>query len=166
MSTRVRSLCGWNSAVSSTLYSLMKTWGLEIHFSLSRFTCTFPSLLYSLQGWPLGLHQQPPALWLLVWVWPRSSGGSSPSWIFHWTCVLSLWTDCSNVGCLKFTFKYSFLGGLRMPMTSAGWPLIDPLEIVDCLLDYMSDHTVAEFALGPAQHRLVGPGPFSMLMVH
>lgn len=112
MSTRVRSLWLELRAVSSTLCSFDEDMGVgQLPFLSPDSLCTFPSLLCSLQGWPLWVSSTAPYPLASVWVWPtESSGGSSHFLIFHsGTCVLSLWTDCSNVGCLTTLDTHFFL---------------------------------------------------------
>ena len=85
MSTRVRSLWLELRAVSSTLCSFDEDMGVgQLPFLSPDSLCTFPSLLCSLQGWPLWVASTAPYPLASVWVWPmESSGGSSHFLIFH-----------------------------------------------------------------------------------
>lgn len=120
---------GWTTSISLSRFTLHLPFPTLFPARLASLGCINSSLS---SGFCLGLANG--KLW---WIFPF------PDLPFRDLCSFSV--DRLLQCWLPHHLRYSFFFGLRMPVTS-GWPLVDPLEIVDCLLDYMSDHTVAEFA--------------------
>lgn len=146
----------------------MKTWGLDIfHFSLQIHFA--PSLPYSIpcKAGLFGLHQQLPiplasglglANGKLWWIFPF------PDLPFRDLCSFSV--DRLLQCWLPHHLKYSFFGGIKNAndiWMATHWSLRDSgLPAGLHVWPYCSWICL----LGPAQHRLVGPGPSQQAMVH